>query len=135
VRLPFPTSHIDIAPTVLDLLGIPRDGRLYLGGNMLDRRLADRIVFLPSASFTGLYPVDAFRWKDRIYSLHRIVDRVTVRDARGTASTRPGNRSDVPFSDDNVRSTVLGARSLFEDTAAYFRRQFRPAPGASSSRE
>jgi hypothetical protein len=135
VRLPFPTSHIDIAPTVLDLLGIPRDGRLYLGRNMLDRRLADRIVFLPSASFTGLYPVDGFRWKDRVYSLHRIIDRVTVRDARGSASTRAGNRSDVPISDDNVRRTVLGARSVFEDTAAYFRRQFRPAPGASAARE
>jgi hypothetical protein len=135
VRLPFPTSHVDIAPTVLDLLGIPREGRLYQGTNMLDRRLADRVVFLPSASFTGLYPADSFRWKDRVYSLHRIVDRVTVRDAHGSQFVSLGDGPDLPFSDGDVKRIVLGARAVFEETAAYFQRRSTQEPGASVSRE
>jgi len=135
VRLPFPTSHVDIAPTVLDLLGIPREGRLYHGTDMLDRRLADRIVFLPSASFTGLYPADSFRWKDRVYSLHRIVDRVTVRDAHGSQFVSLGDGPDLPFSDGDVKRIVLDARTVFEETAAYFARRFTQEPGASVSRE
>ena len=135
VRLPFPTSHVDIAPTVLDLLGIRRQGNLYLGTNMLDQRLADRIVFLPSASFTGLYPADSFRWKDQIYSLHRIVDRVTVQNAHASASASLANRPDLPFSETDVKRIVSAAKAVFEDTAAYFRRRFTQAPGGSASRE
>jgi hypothetical protein len=135
VRLPFPTSHVDIAPTVLDLLGIPRDGRLYFGSDMLDRRLADRIVFLPSASFTGLYPADGFRWKDYVYSLNRIVDRVTVRDAHGADFVSLGERPNAPLAEEDVRRIVAGARSVFEDAAVYFAAKFRPAAAASVSRE
>jgi phosphoglycerol transferase MdoB-like AlkP superfamily enzyme len=134
VRLPYPTSHADIAPTVLDLLGIGHDERLYLGNNMLDRRLADRIVFLPSASFAGLYPADAFRWKDQIYSLHRIVDRVAVRDAHGSPFVSRA-RPTLPLSEDETRRIMDGAREVFEDTAAYFRRRFTQKPAGSASRE
>jgi len=135
VRLAFPTSHIDIAPTILDLLGIPRQGNLYLGTNMLDRRLADRIVFLPSASFTGLYPADSFRWRDQIYSLHRIVDQVTVQSAHESAFAGLAERPDLPFSEGDVKRIVRDAKAVFEDTAAYFRRRFTEAPGEPASRE
>ena len=135
VRLTFPTSHVDIAPTVLDLLGIRRQGNLYLGTNMLDRRLADRIVFLPSASFTGLYPADSFRWRDQIYSLHRIVDHVTVQNAHESAFASLADRPDLPLSEGDVRRIVRAAKAVFEDTAAYFRRRFTQAPGESASRE
>jgi Sulfatase len=135
VRLPYPTSHIDVAPTALDLLGIPREERLYLGRNMLDRRLGDRIVFLPSASFTGLYPADSLRWKDNVYSLHRILDRVTVRPAHTSAFVSLADRPDLPFSESDVRRLVSSARTVFEDTSAYFQRRFTQASGVSVSRE
>jgi hypothetical protein len=135
VRLPFATSHVDVAPTVLDLLGIPREAHLYLGTNMLDRRLADRIVFLPSASFIGLYPADGFRWKDRVYSLNRIVDRVTVRDAHTSEFVNLTDSPDSPLSEADVRQVLIGARAVFDDTAAYFVHRFTQAPGPSVSRE
>jgi hypothetical protein len=135
VRLPFPTTHVDVAPTVLDFLGIPREGRLYLGSNMLDRRLADRIVFLPSASFTGLYPADGFRWKDRLYSLHRIVDRVTIRDAHSAEAVSLAAGPDLPLSEPEAKRIVWAAKAVFEDTAAYFRRRVRQAPGESAFRQ
>jgi len=135
VRLPFPTTHVDIAPTVLDFLGIPREGRLYLGSNMLDRRLADRIVFLPSASFTGLYPADGFRWKDRLYSLHRIVDRVTIRDAHSAEAVSLAAGPDLPLSEPEAKRIVWAAKAVFEDTAAYFRRRVSRAPGESAFRQ
>jgi hypothetical protein len=135
VRLPFPTSHVDIAPTLLDLLGIPHEGRLYLGTNMLDRGLADRIVFLPSASFVGLYPADGLRWKDHVYSLNRIVDRVGVQDAHASQFVSLAGRPDLPFSEADVRRIVLGARAVFDETAAYFLRRSTQEPGVSASRE
>jgi hypothetical protein len=93
---------------------------------MLDRGLDDRIVFLPSGSFTGLYPADAFRWKDHIYSWHRIIDRVTVRGAHAAESVALADRPDLPFSDADVRRILLDARTVFDDTATYLR-QGRPA--------
>ena len=81
--------------------------------------LADRIVFLPSASFTGLYPADSFRWKDQIYSLHRIVDHVTVQNAHESAFASLADRPDLPFSEADVKRIVRAAKAVFEDTAAY----------------
>jgi len=131
VRLPHATSHVDIAPTVLDLLGIPREGRFYLGANMLDRRLADRIVFLPSSSFSGLYPADSFRWNDRVYTLHRILDRVSVRDAHASESVADGDGSAQPISDVEVRTILAGARAVFDDIATYFLRRASHQPAAA----
>jgi len=135
VRLPFATSHVDIAPTVLDLLGIPRGDRLYLGSNMLDRRLADRVVFLPSASYLGLYPADGLRWKNHVYSLNRIVDRVTVRAPHSSRLANLTDHPELPLSDTDVRRVLRSSRAVFGDTAAYFLRRITQAPDVPGSRE
>ena len=68
VRLPWVTSHVDIEPTVLDLLGVPRDGLLLHGENMLDRRLADRVTILPSGMFPPMYPVDGLHYRGTFHT-------------------------------------------------------------------
>jgi hypothetical protein len=54
VRIPWMTSHIDIAPSVLDLLGITVDRELELGSPMWDPRVADRATFFFAKGYLGL---------------------------------------------------------------------------------
>ena len=53
VRIPWMTSHIDIAPSVLDLLGVEEDRELELGSPMWDPALADRTTFFFARSYLG----------------------------------------------------------------------------------
>ncbi len=52
-RIEWMTSHIDIAPSVLDLLGIEADRSLELGSPMWDPRLADRATFFFARGYLG----------------------------------------------------------------------------------
>jgi arylsulfatase A-like enzyme len=127
VRVPYATSHIDIAPTLLYLVGISSDG-LYLGDNILDRRLADRVTFLLSGTYPGLHPVDGFAWKDRVYASYRILNRVTVRHA-GQADERPIESDPAsPFTASAVRSLIDTGIGLFDEAADCFRWRWTKAP-------
>jgi arylsulfatase A-like enzyme len=53
VQIPWMTSHIDIAPSVLDLLGIEIDRGLELGSPMWEPRLADRATFFFAKGYLG----------------------------------------------------------------------------------
>ena len=88
ITLPWVTSHIDLAPTILDLLGIPRDGLLLQGENVLDSRLEERVTLLPSGMFVPMYPVDGFHYLGNVYSWAYVVDRVNVRADPGGAPER-----------------------------------------------
>lgn len=52
-RIPWMTSHIDIAPSVLDLLGITVDRGLELGSPMWDPRVADRATYFFAKGYLG----------------------------------------------------------------------------------
>ena len=53
VRIPWMTSHIDLAPSVLDLLGIEEDRELELGSPMWEPAVADRTTFFFARSYLG----------------------------------------------------------------------------------
>lgn len=53
VRIPWMTSHIDIAPSILDLLGIEADRGLELGSPMWNPRLADRATYFFARGYLG----------------------------------------------------------------------------------
>ena len=53
VHIPWMTSHIDIAPSVLDLLGLQADRELELGSPMWEPALADRTTFFFARSYLG----------------------------------------------------------------------------------
>lgn len=57
VHIDYPTSHIDLMPTILDLMG-RTDGQTYVQGSpMMDPRLRDRRLFLPMGTYgaSGFY--------------------------------------------------------------------------------
>jgi hypothetical protein len=112
VRLPWVTSHVDLEPTLLDLLGVPRDGLLLHGENMLDGRLADRVTFLPSGMFAPMYPVDGLHYRGAFYTWAFALDRVRARPASPIAAPS--------LSDGHVRDLLIAGRRLFDDTSARF---------------
>jgi hypothetical protein len=117
VRLPWATSHVDIEPTLLDLLGVPRDGLLLHGENMLDPRLTDRVTVLPSGMFAPMYPVDGLHYRGTWYTWASALDRVRSRPA-STSMTESGGT----LSPDQVRAILRDGRRLFDETAARFLR-------------
>jgi hypothetical protein len=51
--IPWLTSHIDISPTILDLLGVEDGRRIEQGSPLWDRRLAERVTFFFANHYLG----------------------------------------------------------------------------------
>src|ERR1700733_1777631 len=72
-RIPWITSHIDLAPTVLDLLGIKRDEETAQGTAMWNPALAGRTTFFFAQPLFG---ADGFVARDKFYMWHYYSDMV-----------------------------------------------------------
>jgi hypothetical protein len=69
IHVPYATSHVDISPTLLHLVGQPTEGLLSHGSYVLDARLADRILFL---SNSRLGPLDGLRYRGLHFTYHAL---------------------------------------------------------------
>jgi hypothetical protein len=112
VELPYATSHIDIAPTIYYLLGIPSDSLLLHGENMLDARLASRATFLMN---TGIYPLDGFSYASHRFGVNTITRKVEVIPA-----LTERDAIQLSMSEQKVRDLVDSANHVFNLTAAQF---------------
>ena len=112
IDLPYSTSHVDIAPTIYYLLGIPTDGLLLHGENMLDRRLADRATFLMN---TGIYPVDGFELKGHRFNVNTITNEMQITPPLNAIESRT-----YPSSEKTARNLLNSANHVFNLTAAQF---------------
>ena len=112
IELPYPTSHVDIAPTVYALLGIPADSMVLHGENMLETRIARRATFLMN---TGLNPNDGF-----LLDGHRFESNTITHEVRTTPPFPPGERAGRQWTDASVPALLAKANHVFNLTAAYF---------------
>jgi hypothetical protein len=112
IDLPYSTSHIDIAPTIYYLLGIPTDTLLLHGENMLDRRLADRATFLMN---TGIYPVDGFEFKGHRFNVNTITNEMQITPSLNAIESRT-----YPSSEKTAHNLLNSANHVFNLTAAEF---------------
>jgi len=75
VTIPWVTSHIDLSPTLLDLLGIERDRSSEQGSPVWDSQLQDRTTFFFAGHFfsaDGYYSHrQFFMWNDFFDSVYR----------------------------------------------------------------
>jgi hypothetical protein len=117
VRVPWATSHVDIEPTLLDLLGVPRDGLVLHGENMLDRRLADRVTLLPSGMYPPMYPVDGLSYRGQRFTWATALDRVRSHSA---APAAPPSAESAALEPHQVRDVLRRSRRLFDETATHF---------------
>lgn len=100
LRVPHATSHVDISPTLLHLVGEPTDGLLTHGGYVLDGRLADRILYL---SNSRLGPLDGLRYRGRHFTYHALSGIARLGDGADPASM-------VPLSVERARELPLPLR-------------------------
>jgi hypothetical protein len=119
IRIPYVTSHVDIAPTLLSLTGLQDDSWLHHGTVMLDQRLRTRATFMMN---TNLSPVSGFRWNDCHYTLNDLTGKVQVRGGSSTDSMEASHcdQTSASLSNDAVRSMLQAANRQFQLTFAYF---------------
>jgi hypothetical protein len=98
-RVDWVTSHVDLAPTLLDLLGIEEGRALEQGTALWDERLAGRTTFLFANHFLG---ADGFHSRGRFHMWSHATDAVFVRDGR----LRFGGRHLVPQGDPRRAETI-----------------------------
>ena len=116
IHIPFVTSHVDLAPTLLALVGIHDAPLLLEGGNMLDGTPCGRTTFLLNGS---LRPVDGYYRAGEFYALNRFTGDVRMTPGPPdpcTSDASPGATSDI----------LDRASQLFDTTAAIFLRQSGP---------
>lgn len=86
VRLSWATSHVDITPTLLHLVGVPTAGMLHHGRDVLDPRLAQRAILLLNG---GLRPVDGILWKNHYITHHGLTGASYVGDGADVSTYAP----------------------------------------------
>jgi len=73
MKISWLTSHVDIAPTILDLVGVKRRQESEQGTAIWDARLADRTTFLLARGYLG---AEAYHSRGEFYMLNRLSDAV-----------------------------------------------------------
>ena len=80
-RVRWMTSHIDLAPSVLDLLGIEVDRQLELGSPMWNPRLADRATFFFAKGYLG---ADGYQQASRAVMVKYLYGGISTSKWNGT---------------------------------------------------
>jgi hypothetical protein len=124
VRVPFVTSHVDIAPTLLSLVGIHDAPLLVEGSDILDAAPCGRTTFLLSGA---LRPIDGFYRAGRFFVFNRFSGDVRITAGPPDPCTAASYAGAMP---DSVASVARGtsntldlARQVFDTTAALFLRR------------
>jgi arylsulfatase A-like enzyme len=73
--LPYPTSHVDVAPTLLELTGLSEPEAFFHGESMLENHLRDRVLFQLNS---GLTPTDGYLWHERFFTSNHLTGVVEV---------------------------------------------------------
>lgn len=119
VRVPYVTSHVDVAPTVLALLGLEDPTFLHHGSSMLDARLAERVTFLRDVN---LSPVGGLHFKGFHYTVNHLTGAVAAKaDLAGVVGS-------MRLSSDAVKAALEEAERVFDGTACVFLQRASRAP-------
>ena len=129
-RLDCSTSHVDIAPTIFDLLGISRQSLLLHGENLLDPDLCARATFLTGA---GLYPVDSLRFAERVFTRNRVTGAVRIASGEPGLTRISGDDGATAMPEVEAGRRIRDAEELFDATAALFLRRASARAGSTGA--
>ena len=103
------TSHIDIAPSVLELLGISKDRELEQGLSMWDRRVRERVTFFFARNYLG---ADGFYDNGRVFMLRYLFGGVFARTWLGRLGFGGEDAVKDPVLEEEVRSRIAEMNAL-----------------------
>lgn len=69
------SSHIDLAPTILELLGMQSERRFYHGMSLLDSRLVSRVTFLFNET---TMPINGYHWNGYYFTSDNLTKLSTL---------------------------------------------------------
>jgi Sulfatase len=138
IRLEHVTSHVDIEPTLLDLVGLSADSLLLHGSSMLESKVERRTTFMFNNS---IRPVDGFYRDGWIYVYNSFTGEARLERAPGSMarSDSSGPPSIFPPSvslNSGVAKTLEEVAGILDTTSAFFlqRRAKENASAPSSLR-
>jgi membrane-anchored protein YejM (alkaline phosphatase superfamily) len=136
LRLSHVTSHVDIAPTLFDLVGISADSLLLHGSSMLDPSVEHRTTFMLNNS---LRPVDGYYRDGWLYVYNAFTGEARVERALGgmarlaSQAASPNDPPSLSFTA-SVAGTLDRAAGIFDTTSAYFLQRRSRIDAAAHSR-
>jgi len=122
IHLPHVTSHVDIAPTLFELIGVPTTPMFHHGRNMLDTALQNRVTFMMN---TKLSPVDGFHWNGYYFLVNNLSGTTLANSVADKNGPRPLNpfllaHPDVPAPLRQPQNILHSAKDVFNSSASYF---------------
>jgi len=120
VRVPFVTSHVDLAPTLLSMVGVSIDDMYHHGANILRGEPANRVTYMMN---TGLSPVDGLHWNglffthDALRGITEVATDPTRSDARPIDQALADGQL-VPEALVQLSAHFADARHIFDLTIA-----------------
>lgn len=120
--IPYPTSHIDLAPSILHLVGVTEGREFELGSPLWDERSRRRTTFLWAGDLLG---ADGFYGTGRYHQWQRLSDTTCSRDTFNFLDV-PSHLHGSPF-DNSVRDTISSAIGLQQQLARLVRQHANPS--------
>ena len=115
ISLPHITSHVDLTPTLLNLVGIESEFLYHHGENMLDQELRHRVTFMMN---TRLSSVDRFYWNGLIVSYNNLTGEMNISDAPASGSLPVGtSENDIQG---YIRKTFPDIGKIFDTANHHF---------------
>ena len=120
VRVPFVTSHVDLAPTLLSMVGVSIDDMYHHGANILRGEPANRVTYMMN---TSLSPVDGLHWNglffthDALRGITEVATDPTRSDARPIDQALADGQL-VPEALVQLSAHFADARHIFDLTIA-----------------
>jgi hypothetical protein len=102
VTLPWVTSHIDLSPSVLDLLGVEREREMEQGSLIWDSHLQDRTAFFFGRSH---FWADGYYWRGQFFMWNKFADSVYQSKRQHFTSSDGIPRNSATY--DNVTRTQI----------------------------
>ncbi|MCH8073424.1 MAG: sulfatase-like hydrolase/transferase, partial [Proteobacteria bacterium] len=122
VQVPFVTSHVDLAPTLLAMVGVSLDGIYHHGANILSGEPAGRVTYMMN---TRLSPVDGFHWNGLFFTYDALRDVAELATDPTRSDTQPIDQAIaqgqiIPGPLVQLNAHLADARNIFDLTIAHF---------------
>lgn len=110
IKLDYANSHIDLTPTLLELVGIDTSNYFFHGDNVLNPALKHRIIFMMNQS---LKPENSFYKNNMFYTYNDLSAETFISEYKNTNDE--SNETEVV-----VKKVIQNAKEQFDDLGAYY---------------